>query len=409
MLLYIAVFWAVQDYCAERGPDKIITALVLGMGLVVGTSLFLGAAHPAAWARSIGRLNGLLENPNSLGLFISVLFPLVTYRVLSKPNRYNILLLAAVILSLVLCASRTAFLSLAASGAYLLAKRGAVRSAIAGLSVCVLLVWAGPHFMAHLQAEQDEMASLRQRLQGGIGTGSGRLEAWSAATALIEDHLWLGHGFGTEDKAFENITFTEHEGAHVHNGFLGLTYQLGLVGSAIFFLPLLMLLAASVVENRGIPFGPAQALEAVLIGGFVTSFFESWIYSAGNSFTFPFWICVMLLCRHRSTALEPLPERPRRRGRKLPRHASTEIEPEAGAEPEPETLNNRRQYAPRNRFRDRWRSNGRWPSPPRDPDPTTDPEHEQSRDQPTSSRRPFRPRNTRPERAARPGRDENGT
>jgi len=45
--------------------------------------------------------------------------------------------------------------------------------------------------------------------------------------------------------------------------------------------------------------------EAILLGGLIASMFESWIYSAGNAFAFPFWIFVMLLIRSHRAPPDP--------------------------------------------------------------------------------------------------------
>ena len=36
---------------------------------------------------------------------------------------------------------------------------------------------------------------------------------------------------------------------------------------------------------------------ALVIGGVVTGLFESWMYSVGSAFAFPFWVGIVLLLR----------------------------------------------------------------------------------------------------------------
>jgi hypothetical protein len=136
-----------------------------------------------------------------------------------------------------------------------------------------------------------------------MAAGGGRVEAWQVAIPIIQQNLALGHGFGTEELIFSGLRFKIHRGSYVHNSYLGLTYQLGLVGSILLFGPLLWLLARRAFAR---PSGSQlAAYEAVLFGGLIASLFESWIYSAGNAFSFPFWICVMLLIR--GVAIAPVP------------------------------------------------------------------------------------------------------
>jgi len=71
---------------------------------------------------------------------------------------------------------------------------------------------------------------------------------------------------------------------------------MGLVGAALFFLPLITVLGRRLLQrDTEDPF--YDALVGVLLAGLVEALFESWPYSVGNSQTFPFWVGVMLLIR----------------------------------------------------------------------------------------------------------------
>jgi O-antigen ligase len=120
---------------------------------------------------------------------------------------------------------------------------------------------------------------------------------------MIRQKPFLGHGFGTEELLFQSYgydpeSFLEHSGSYLHNSYLGLTAQLGLVGAVTFFMPLVFFayrrFRLSLGDGR---LDLTHGLEGTLIAAFVTCFFESWIYSMGNSQAFPFWVCLMLLVR----------------------------------------------------------------------------------------------------------------
>lgn len=129
-----------------------------------------------------------------------------------------------------------------------------------------------------------------------LETGGGRVEAWQAAIPIIQQKLAFGYGFGTEDLIFQGMTFRVHRGAYIHNSYLGITYQLGLAGALILFFPLFALLIRRLFFHRR-PSVDVAAYEGILLAALVACLFESWIYSAGNAFAFPFWIFVMLLYR----------------------------------------------------------------------------------------------------------------
>jgi O-antigen ligase len=137
-----------------------------------------------------------------------------------------------------------------------------------------------------------------------IRTGSGRItEAWPAAMTIIGERPMLGHGFGTEDLLFEAYgydpkSFREHTGSYLHNSYLGITAQTGVVGAVLFFGPLIYLLTLSVLRSlHDETLDLKHGLQGVLIAALVACFFESWIYSMGNSQAFPFWLSLMLLIR----------------------------------------------------------------------------------------------------------------
>jgi hypothetical protein len=70
------------------------------------------------------------------------------------------------------------------------------------------------------------------------------------------------------------------------------------VGAVSFFGPLIYLLTLSVLRSlHDETLDLKHGLQGVLIAALVACFFESWIYSMGNSQAFPFWLSLMLLIR----------------------------------------------------------------------------------------------------------------
>jgi O-antigen ligase len=200
------------------------------------------------------------------------------------------------ILSLLLSGSRSGMLASSIGATYLLyhsQKRAWAAAIVAGV-MCIIIA---PDVVPYDPFSDDQPF---QRLVSGFGTGSGRLEVWPLVLPLIQDRWVLGHGFGTEEFALANAgyLFQEFQGGYFHNSYLGLAYQLGIIGVLLFWGPLLVVFLWQLWRSRhDSKLSLSHVYEAVLLAGLVSAMFESWVYSVGNAFSFPFWICVMLLVR----------------------------------------------------------------------------------------------------------------
>ncbi len=136
-----------------------------------------------------------------------------------------------------------------------------------------------------------------------ITTLSSRTEKWMAGLQYLIQRPLLGYGFGTEDKLFAYHGVQENlyvrTGSYLHNAYLGLALQLGLIGALLLYLPLLILFVNTV--RISINFSTDDfniACLSVLLVGMISAVASSDIYSMGNSKSVPFWISVMLLVRY---------------------------------------------------------------------------------------------------------------
>lgn len=153
-----------------------------------------------------------------------------------------------------------------------------------------------------LSVDADSMPEIARSYlrMDSLATGSGRQEAWAAATELLWERPWTGYGFGTEELLFElfGYRFFEHAGAMAHNSYLGLSVQIGILGAAIFFLPLILVAIKGFrVSVRAKDDIMLSSLLATLVAGLVICFTESWLYSAGNAQSLPFWVLFGILVR----------------------------------------------------------------------------------------------------------------
>lgn len=80
--------------------------------------------------------------------------------------------------------------------------------------------------------------------EGGAETLSGRTDLWDGALPLIRQHIILGHGYLASRFASQQMEGVHWEADHMHNAFLDVLYNNGLIG-----LGLVLILHAIIIRN----------------------------------------------------------------------------------------------------------------------------------------------------------------
>lgn len=293
LLLYVSVFWIIWKYAYHHGPEKVVSLILWVMWIIFIASyiaIFIGPYKPFLK----GRFMGVFANPNGMGVISALILPMSLWKFLDTGRKSALFLFLLILLSLLLCGARGSInATLFALGYFIYArsKRRNPFALFATLSFVLIFIWI-------IETLAKEFFKTYIRIES-ISVLGGRLEAWQEAVGLIMDKPLFGYGFGVEDKIFglKKIMFRVHSGAYVHNSFLGMLLQLGLLGFVMFFVPLFVFLFKELSvrdENQEVPVLRC-ALRSSLIAGLVCCVSESWIYSVGNTQVFPFWIMVMLL------------------------------------------------------------------------------------------------------------------
>ena len=83
----------------------------------------------------------------------------------------------------------------------------------------------------------------------------------------------------------------------VHNSYLGLSLQIGILGSGVFFSWMFLTAIKGIRSCLRIRDPLLSALVGTLVAGLMISLTESWLYSAGNSQSLPFWVSFGILAR----------------------------------------------------------------------------------------------------------------
>jgi O-antigen ligase len=138
------------------------------------------------------------------------------------------------------------------------------------------------------------------------GILASRRPIWDQTVSTIQEHPWLGSGFGTSPTSSEVVQQSGRfeslrEATREHgNSYLAITEWVGFVGDIPFF-ALVVLIAVNVgralarMRRTGNVFSPAVPLAGVLAAGLVHAAFEDWLFAAGYYLCIFFWTLAFIM------------------------------------------------------------------------------------------------------------------
>jgi len=142
------------------------------------------------------------------------------------------------------------------------------------------------------------------RKEGGVLAS--RRPIWDETVSDIQEHPWLGSGFGTSPTSSEIVQQSGNfeslrEATREHgNSYLAITEWVGVVGDIPFF-ALVILVAVNVGralaqmrQTRDV-FSPAIPLTGVLVAGLVHAAFEDWLFASGYYLCVFFWTLAFIM------------------------------------------------------------------------------------------------------------------
>lgn len=298
LFLYISIFWIIWKYAYDQGPQK-VAYLILQVAMLIFIVNYLMIFIVPQRAFMFGRFTGLFHNPNSLALISAIFLPLAYWQFLDTKKKTALFLFILILAAILLSASRNSLNAAVISmGYFIYARSKKYRPLTFFFSLTFIFIII---FAIQTVAQEFFKQYIRTKTIPTIG---GRIDIWPLAWRLFSDKPIFGYGFGVEDKIIRLQYPLLPEARHlsyIHNSYLGMLLQLGIAGFIIFYGPLLVLLfkELSSKEQDGNVSTFRYALRASLLSGLLCCIYESWVYSAGNSHAFPFWVMVMLLlfCR----------------------------------------------------------------------------------------------------------------
>ena len=251
-------------------------------------------------------------NPNSLGAIMGVVAaPIMLWGILiSERPSVRWRRIFAFTLALVLLFSSYARAGIAAAVVSCILLCIALRQyglMIRGLVIALLLAALVSAIVPLHQQQSDSLTSsfvYKGRRDEGILAS--RRSVWDDAVSAIQEHPWLGSGFGTSktsseivqpSRSFESLPQATREHG---NSYLAITEWVGFVGD-IPFLALVILIVTNVaralahMRRTGNVFSPLIPLAGVLAAGLVHAAFEDWLFAVGYYLCVFFWTLAFIM------------------------------------------------------------------------------------------------------------------
>lgn len=271
--------------------------VMFGLILLIGLILILINYD---FVHLIGRFRGLLGNPNGMGIFgivFFLLFQVVQDRYPNIFSRKEVIVLGVLfVLSIVYSGSRSGiFTILLFYGLRWIFRRSTSLGVfVSVISVVVMnfvtIDWIGIIQTFGLQ-EYFRVETLTE--------GSGRLVAWNFAWEQIQENVLWGYGFVHNEYIFGKyilqLSNLGHQG-NVHNSFLTLWLDTGLIGLLLFLLPLLRLVYKAALNT--------QVALPIFICFVFSANFESWLSASLNPFTIIFYFTMYLMVFKRAVDID---------------------------------------------------------------------------------------------------------
>jgi O-antigen ligase len=291
VILYFVAFNYVHHKFERYGRQLIVDMLYLFLAILALGFLMMPVA-PEIVSYGGARYNGLLGNPNGMGMFVASVIPM-TYYLFKRDRQFSLRFKTAawalLIVSLIMCSSRNAIFSVALFFVLAFGLEGGQFRRIAFLGILLPMTAILAYNIDLEQLVYTLGLESYFRIKE-FGSGSGRIFAWKHAIDLIEKSPLIGCGFACEEYNFgEKTTFqlwhSGHQGG-VHNSYLGFMVNTGFIGLACY----LGFLFTAVQKVRNyrimIPF---------ILSALFSAAFESWLFSSLSAFQMMFLMTLIFL------------------------------------------------------------------------------------------------------------------
>jgi O-antigen ligase len=290
-MLYFVALHYFNNKMEQYGSTLMFDVMMVFIG-VLAIGLILLPVLPSMVMYGQTRYNGLLGNPNGVGVYVTLSTPVLAYMFDKHPqisSQLKTLAWISLIVTLLICSSRNAIFSVTIFLMVYYGMKGSWTRRIA--FIFVLLPLVGLFFLAIDLQELVFALGLEKYFRvRDFESGSGRVFAWQHAIEMIQKSPIIGCGFGCEEYNFiyrtsYRLYITGHQGG-VHNSYLAFTVNTGLVGVTLFYGFLFNMMRKVRDRSFMLAFIPAVLFSAM---------FESWMFSSLNAFHIMFVVFLVHL------------------------------------------------------------------------------------------------------------------
>lgn len=248
--------------------------LILLFGFVVN-------AIDYEFAHVAGRFRGLFGNPNGMAIYCYLLLMLASVvNALNKDLfsfRERLVVFGTIIYFLIMSGSRA---SLASSAMFLIFHRFFAYSALLGLVGLVFMILAVEVVSSNLEALIGALGLEQYFRLETLEEGSGRYFAWEFAWGHVQRFFVFGGGFANDESIMRRYrVYLEQQGHQggVHNTYLSMWLNVGIVGLLIFLRSLFLLFFKA---SKLVPMSLA-----IMFSVLFSLMYESWLVGSLNPYT----------------------------------------------------------------------------------------------------------------------------
>jgi len=243
----------------------------------------------------VGRYQGLMGNPNGIGVFCTVLFMLFHATTIRFPELFKknekLIIYSIIVLTIILSGSRNSILSI---GIFLFFLRFYKISPLLGAVIFVLVTIVYTLVVSNLVEILTAIGLAEVMRADTLESGSGRVHAWAWALQFINantQNFFYGKGFGFDEWYFIQSNHIlgpkyGHVGG-VHNSYLALWLNTGLIGLILWAVGFFSAISKVIPKTYiALPY-----LFAIMF----SATFEAWLMGSLNPYHITFLFTLSLL------------------------------------------------------------------------------------------------------------------
>ncbi|MFZ1692949.1 MAG: O-antigen ligase family protein [Flavobacteriales bacterium] len=267
-------------YCYRRQGWPFFRNLIFFMVAILIFGFMLRFVN-TDYSHVMGRLRGIFGNPNGMAIYCYLLLMLAAVVNAVNPKLFNWrerLVVFGLILYFIIASGSRA--SLASAAIFIIFHRFFAYSALLGFIGLVAMILAVEVVSSNLEVIVIALGLEDYFRLNTLEEGSGRYFAWDFAWGHIQNYFVFGGGFANDETIMRRFRlFLEKEGHQggVHNTYLSMWLNMGIVGLLIYLRSLFLLFFKA---SKLVPMSLA-----IMFSVFFSLMYESWLVGSLNPYT----------------------------------------------------------------------------------------------------------------------------